>query len=88
MIINVQIHHKSKGIESTQWDISSNIFDNIVAIMKNNYKCNLLIKNDNAGQSKRLISGKPVEFTSIDIRANYGYRVWYKGSKIVVIPNA
>lgn len=89
--MNVEIRRK-RGTEHTEWNIPYNnanaVLESLCAFMKERFRCQL----DNPWSqyrpfyTNRIEKGRSIQFTSIDKTANYSYKVWYKGSKVIIVP--
>ena len=92
MLVTVEIHHRKRGLESMEYDISCDsaeaILESICAFMEQRFQCKL----DNPwpqywlGYVNRIEKKRSIRFASINRIAGYYYKVWYKDSKIVVVP--
>ena len=92
MLVNVEIHHRKRGLESIEYDIScesaETILESICALMEQRFQCQL----DNpwpqywSGYVSRIKKERCIRFASIRKIAGYYYKVWYKGGKIVIVP--
>ena len=92
MLVTGEIHHRKRGLESMEYDISCDnaeaILESICALMEQRFQCQL----DNPwpqywpGYVNRIEKKRSIRFASINRIAGYYYKVWYKDSKIVVVP--
>ena len=92
MLVNIEIHHRKRGLESIEYDIScesaETILESICALMEQRFQCQL----DNpwpqywSGYVSRIKKERCIRFASIRKIAGYYYKVWYKGGKIVIVP--
>ena len=92
MLVTVEIHHRKRGLESMEWNIScksaETILESICTLMKQHFQCQL----DNPwpqywqGYVSRIEKERCIRFASIKKITGYYYKVWYKGGKIVIVP--
>ena len=92
MLVNIEIHHRKRGLESIEYDIScesaETILESICALMEQRFQYQL----DNpwpqywSGYVSRIKKERCIRFASIRKIAGYYCKVWYKGGKIVIVP--
>lgn len=92
MLVTVEVHHRKRGLESMEYDISCDsaeaILESLCALMKQHFQCQL----DNPwpqyrqGYINRIEKKRSIRFASIKRIADYYYKVWYKDGKIIVVP--
>ena len=92
MLVTVEIHHRKRDLESMEWNISckstETILESICTLMEQRFQCQL----DNPwpqyrqGYINRIEKERNIRFASIKKIAGYYYKVWYKGGKIVIVP--
>lgn len=89
--MNVEIRRK-RGTEHTEWNIPYNnantVLERLCVLMREHFQCQL----DNPWPQylpfyvNRVKKGCCIRFASINKIANYYYKVWYKGDKVVIVP--